>query len=226
MKPFPQHDDLELRDLVGRACRGETEAVGGLYDRYADRIYRFALTRLGDPDAAEDLLHEVFVKVIEALPRYEERGLPFGAWLFRIARNSVVDRVRATAPGASLDAALALADEAPGPAALAELGSDAALLRAAIGRLTPEQRDVVLYRFFGGLTPGEIAELMSRREGTIRALQFRALGALRRHLEEAGVAPERIAAPAPAAVLERSAATRSGGDARAAGLGLRKVSES
>ena len=68
-----------------------------------------------------------------------------------------------------------------------------------LDRLNPRHRQVIELRFFGGLTPGEIAELMSRREGTIRALQFRALGALRRHLEEAGVAPERIAAPAPAA---------------------------
>ncbi|HEX9044656.1 MAG TPA: sigma-70 family RNA polymerase sigma factor [Candidatus Limnocylindrales bacterium] len=185
MTPFSHDEGTALRELVRRARAGDGDAFGDLYDRYAPRIYRFALVRLGSPEAAEDLLQEVFLKVVEALPRYEERGTPFAAWLFRIARNGVIDHVRARAGTVAepLDAALAVRDDAPGPADLAELKGDAALLVAALDTLTPEQRDVVVYRFFAGLSPAEIAGVMDRREGTIRALQFRALGALRRHLD-------------------------------------------
>ncbi len=182
---FSHDEGAVLRELVRRAKSGDGEAFASLYDRYAMRVYRFALARLGSPEAAEDLLQEVCLKVVEALPRYEERGTPFGAWLFRIARNAVIDHVRAATPSEPLDAVIDLHDDAPGPAELAELKGDAALLISALDRLTPEQRDVVVYRFFAGLSPVEIASVMDRREGTIRALQFRALGALRRHLDRA-----------------------------------------
>lgn len=184
---FSHDEGTDLRELVRRAKSGDGDAFASLYDRYATRVYRFALVRLGSPETAEDLLQEVFLKVVEALPRYEERGTPFAAWLFRIARNSVIDhaRTRAAIPAEPLDAALGVHDDARGPAELAELKGDAALLVDALGSLTPEQRDVVVYRFFAGLSPAEIAGVMDRREGTIRALQFRALGALRRHLDRA-----------------------------------------
>lgn len=181
---FSERGDTELRDLVRRAKAGEGDALAALYDRYAERLYRYGLGRLGSPDAAEDLLQEVFVKVIEALPRYEERGAPFGAWLFRIARNGLVDRARAAVPSASLDAALDVRDLAPGPDVLAERGADVAALHDALGTLTAEQREVVLLRFYGGLSGAEIAGLMGKREGTIRALQFRAIASLRRQLED------------------------------------------
>jgi RNA polymerase sigma-70 factor (ECF subfamily) len=176
-------DDLDVRHLVALAKTGDARAFGALYDRYAERIYRFALVRLGEPADAEDLLQRVFVKVIEALPRYEDRGLPFAAWLFRIARNALIDIERARPSVASLDSAVHWPDGVDQPARLAELAADREAVRAALHALTAEQREVVIYRFFGDLTTREIGQLMGKREGSVRALQFRALATMRRRLE-------------------------------------------
>ena len=168
--------------MVARARAGDAKAVGDIYDLFAARVYRFLLYQVGGASDAEDLLQRTFLKVIEGLPRYEERGLPFGAWLFRIARNTAIDHQRTRHIHASLDDLLERPDDRRGPAELAETAFDRDSIRSAIGRLTPEQRDVVVYRFFAGLTPREIGLLLDKREGSVRALQFRAMQTLRASL--------------------------------------------
>ncbi|MGH2465704.1 MAG: RNA polymerase sigma factor, partial [Candidatus Limnocylindrales bacterium] len=84
-------DAARIRRAVAQARSGDPEAIARLYDLYAARVYRFALVRVESRADAEDILQQTFVKMIEALPRYEDRGLPFAAWLFRIARNSMID---------------------------------------------------------------------------------------------------------------------------------------
>jgi len=174
-----------LAALVAGAKAGDSQAFAAIYDAYAGRLYRFLLLRVGEPADAEDLLQRVFIKVIEALPRYQDRGLPFGAWLFRIARNVTIDFSRVRSEDETLTVVMDRADEAPEPPDAAERAADRRLVRQALGRLTPEQRDVIVYRFFAGLDHREIGALMGKREGTIRALQFRGLATLRRHLEPA-----------------------------------------
>ena len=187
-------DDLEVGRLVARARAGDRQAFGELYDRYAERVFRFALARLPEPADAEDLVQRVFLKAIEALPRYEERGLPFGAWLFRIARNALIDRDRVRRPTLPLDdAAQAHAAEHEQPARAVELSAEQERVRAALAALTAEQRDVLVYRYFAGLTPSEIAALMGKREGSVRSLQFRALAAMKRRLEPESPAAGRLA---------------------------------
>jgi len=182
-------DELErdvLADLLGAAKAGDGRAFATIYDAYAGRLYRYLLLRVREPADAEDLLQRVFMNVIEALPRYEDRGLPFGAWLFRIARNVAIDHSRASGDDVDpLPAAESHADDRDEPALLIELMADRQAVRDALDSLTPEQRDVLVYRFFADLSPGEIAVLMGKREGSFRALQFRGLAALRRRLEPA-----------------------------------------
>lgn len=182
-----------LASLLADARSGDSRAFAVIYDAYAGRLYRFLLVRVDEPADAEDLLQRVFVKVIEALPRYEERGLPFGAWLFRIARNVAIDFARARPNDEALATVEAQSDERRQPAAIAELMADRRLVREALDLLTPEQRDVLVYRFFAGLSPSEIGAIMGKREGSIRALQFRALAALRRHLEPSFIIDIRLA---------------------------------
>jgi RNA polymerase sigma-70 factor (ECF subfamily) len=170
---------------VAQARAGDELAFTELYDEYAPRVYRFLLLRVREPADAEDLLQRVFLKVIEALPSFQERGLPFGAWLFRIVRNTAIDFERARRPTTTLDAFVERPDDLPGPAVLVERALARSRLREALTMLTEEQRDVIVYRFLAGLGPAEIGKLMGKREGTIRALQFRALQALRRMGREA-----------------------------------------
>ncbi len=186
----------EIEDLVNRVQEGDPAALGALYDRLADRIYRFSLFRVGNHADAEDLTQRTFLKMIEALPRYQRRGIPFEAWLFRLARNAAIDLMRGRRRHESLDSASELRSEEPGPEAAAEQAAELTAARRAMEHLTEEQREVISYRFAAGLSPREIGLLMGRREGTIRALQFRALNAMRRYLR-AEEAPDPMPPRAP-----------------------------
>jgi RNA polymerase sigma-70 factor (ECF subfamily) len=182
-------DEDDVRQLVDRAKNGDHLAVGALYDRYADRLYRFARFRMPDPRDAEDLVQRVFLKMIEALPRYQSRGTPFGAWLFRIARNAVIDQHRTRRINEPLEAAEHEATTTRGPEELAVTATEMDALADAMNQLTDSQRDVIAYRFFAGLSPRETAKVMGKREGSIRTLQFRALLALRRRLSDEMAGP-------------------------------------
>ena len=192
------HVDIDA--LVERAARGDANAFRAIYEHLAPRLHRFVLVRIRERDDAEDLVQRVFLKMIEALPRYEQRGVPFAAWAFRLARNTVIDFERTRRPHTALDEIADRPDEVAEPAELFELEADRAAVRQAMTFLTPEQQDVISYRFFAGLSPAEIGALMGRREGSIRALQFRALTALRSRL---GPVREFATDDAAAADLER-----------------------
>lgn len=171
--------------IVEQARSGDADAFATLYDVYAPRVYRFLAVRVREPADAEDLLQQVFIKAIQALPRYESRGLPFAAWLFRIAQNVVVDFHRGRRATATLDATVA-AGSGSDPELEAQLGADREHIRRALDRLTAAQREVLIYRFFAGLDTAEIGRAMGKREGTVRALQFRALEAMRANLAAGG----------------------------------------
>jgi RNA polymerase sigma-70 factor (ECF subfamily) len=177
-------ETLDIEALVARARRGDHAAFTALYDAFAGRLYRFIRFRVGDDRDAEDLVQRVFLKVIEALPRYEQRGTPFAAWLFRLTRNVVIDHVRTRRPAEPLEALTARPATDRGPEELALSAIELDAIEAALDVLTPEQREVIAYRFFGGLSPAEIGLVMGKREGSVRALQFRALAALRRELAD------------------------------------------
>lgn len=164
--------------IVDKARSGDADAFATLYDVYAPRIYRFLTVRMREPADAEDLLQQVFIKTIQALPRYQSRGLPFAAWLFKIAQNVVVDFHRTHRETETLDAALR-AGSGSDPELKAQLGADQERVRMALDRLTAPQREVLIYRFFAGLDTAEIGHAMGKREGTVRALQFRALESMR-----------------------------------------------
>lgn len=172
-------DDAVVDAVVARAAAGDAAAFAAIYDAYAPRVRRFLRHQLGNGDLAEDLLQRTFVKMIEALPRYRSRGLPFGAWVFRIARNTVIDHRRTSHQVIPLDDALDRASEGGDPVTAAERDDDRTRLRAALGRLPDDQRDVLVWRFFADLTPAETAALMGRSSGAVRILQHRALASLR-----------------------------------------------
>jgi RNA polymerase sigma-70 factor, ECF subfamily len=180
-------DDEAVERLVAAAKAGDPEAFGSLFDAYYGPVYRYVASRVGRPSDAEDLAQLVFVKVLESLPRYEQRGVPFGGWLFRLARNVVIDHVRTRREHVTLDVIVEKSSGDQGPDELAVLRQEMDSIAHALRRLTPEQREAVELRFFAGLSAKEAAEAMGRQEGTVRGLQFRAIAALRREL---GIAPD------------------------------------
>src|SRR3989441_3183078 len=180
-------DDAAIERLVAEARAGASEAFGGLFDHFHGPIYRFIASRVQRPSDAEDLTQLVFVKALEALPRYESRGVPFGGWLFRLARNAVIDHVRTRHEHAELDSLIDAAHGDAGPDEIAVVRQELDAVRAALAGLTDEQKEAIALRFFAGLSAREAAEAMGKQEGTVRGLQFRAIAALRRQL---GIEPD------------------------------------
>jgi RNA polymerase sigma factor, sigma-70 family len=190
-------DEHDIQRLVARARSGDVAAMGALYDHYAERVFRFVRFRLGIAEDAEDVAQRVFVHMIEALPRYQTRGTPFGAWLFRIARNAVIDHQRTRRAHEPLEAFGEAPSKARGPEELVITSTEMERVTGALAQLTEEQREVIAYRFFAELSPREISTVLGRREGAIRATQFRALGALRRILADPESEPVRPQAEVP-----------------------------
>ena len=175
-------DGAAIERLVDEARAADAWAFGQLFDHFHLPIYRYIISRVHSPADAEDLTQLVFVKALEALPRYESRGIPFGGWLFRLARNAVVDFTRTRHEHTDLDAAIYHGSHEPGPEDVAMLRQDLVQVKVALATLTDDQREAITLRFFAGLSAREAAEVMGRQEGTIRGLQFRAIAALRRQL--------------------------------------------
>jgi RNA polymerase sigma-70 factor, ECF subfamily len=174
--------------LVDRAVADrDPTAFGELYDLFVDRVYRYLYFRTGQQAEAEDLTEQVFLKAWEAIGRYRWQGRPFLAWLYRLAHNVHIDHVRKQRPTTSLTDDNRPID-VPSDAATTELARrlDADLIARALAELTPEQQRVIVLKFIEGLGNEQIACIMDKREGAIRALQMRALLSLRRVLEKQG----------------------------------------
>lgn len=170
--------------LIERARDYDAQALAELYRRYAGAVFRYVYYRVGVPEVAEDLVADVFVRAIEGLPAYQDTGSPFKAWLYRIAHARLVDyyrreEVRRTMP---LDEQIAASAKA-GPDELAADRDEARRIWAALPQLTSEQQLVISMRFLAGFSTAEVAEVLEKTEGAIRALQHRALASLRRLLE-------------------------------------------
>lgn len=164
-------------DIVHRAQSADPQALAAIYEQYAPAIFRYAYYRLGDPELARDVQSDVFLRMIESIDRYEDRGWSISAWLYRIAHARTIDVLRRIdrQPQVPLEAWSALAD---GPDEALDLTADRAALRKAMARLNPCQRRVVLLRFVYGLSIEETARQMGRSVGSVKALQHRATARL------------------------------------------------
>lgn len=171
-------------ELVTRAQNGDREAFGELYTRYLSPIYRYLRSRLSDPRDAEDLTESAFLKAYQALPRYRERGWPFSAYLYQVARNALADHFRRRRPEVDLDGALAAPATDPGPAEYVEHGEMMVDLAAGVRSLPEDYQEVIRLRLLLGLPTTTAAQWMRRSEGATRVLLFRALRALRKKMKE------------------------------------------
>ena len=171
------------KDIVSRAIKGDGEAFTQLYEEHLDKIYRYVYLKVGSQSEAEDLTQEVFVKALEAIGSYKWRNLPFGSWLFRIAHNQVVDyfRKQGKVEKTALDDDITLVSES-NPALTAERELQIEEVIKCIGKLSPAQRDVISLRFGSELSTTEVAEVLGKNTGTVKALQYNAIVALRKML--------------------------------------------
>jgi len=166
--------DADDRVLVEAAQR-DPSRFADLYERHFERVYAFVVRRVRDRDAAEDVTAEVFHRALAGLPKYEWRGAPFGAWLFRIAANAIADRFKRSAREA------AAPTDAPDASVYLDIDhiDQAARLFRLVDTLPAEQRSVIIRRFVDEQSIREVARRMNKTEGAIKQLQLRALQTLR-----------------------------------------------
>jgi RNA polymerase sigma-70 factor (ECF subfamily) len=179
--------DNEIRLLVQCAQAGDQAALSKLYEQLAPQIYRYVYYRVGaDTQLAEDLTEDVFVRVLQKIGDYEDRGLPFVAWLYRIDHNRLTDHFRRQAVSASvpIDDHYDLPDAAAGQALDSLLTSG--VLTEALQKLTTDQRSVIVLRFLQGASVLETAQITGKTEDSVKKLQMRGLVALRRALGDRG----------------------------------------
>jgi RNA polymerase sigma-70 factor (ECF subfamily) len=176
----------EIR-LIQLAQRGDAEAYAVLYDRHYDAVYRYCYYRVSDVTLAQDLTSDVFVRMVAKLDTYRVRGRPLLAWLYTIARNLITDlhRQNGQAAHVPLEEATTLGQDGRRDMARdVDRRIQADCLATALQHLTEEQRQVILLRFMEDYRNGQVARILDKSEGAIKALQHRALKSLRRALEK------------------------------------------
>jgi len=180
----PAIADEQITALLPGCQRGEMAAVEALYDLYADRLYRYMLARVGEPDVAADLTTELFVRVIKHVEgfRLNQRrpAASFSAWLYRIAANLAADhhRQQRHISEVSLSPDLPIASRDLSPQRLMEQREAMAGLANAMAELSEDQRLVILGKFGEELSNADVARWLGKTEGAVKSLQHRALQAL------------------------------------------------
>jgi RNA polymerase sigma-70 factor (ECF subfamily) len=172
--------------LIQQAKKGNPAAFAQLYDQYQPAIYRYILYRVDDADTAEDLTAEVFVRLVERIDRFTYQGRPLLAWLYTIARNMVTDHHRHAGRSLPLFLDGQWAGDVADPEEAAEDRLAQRRLVTALACLTEDQRHVILLKFVEGMDNDTVAQTLGKSVGAIKALQHRALDALRRILEGSG----------------------------------------
>lgn len=176
-----------VSQAVKRAQLGDREALGFLYARYADNVHGYVRSIVHDSHEAEDVTQQVFAKLIRVIGKYEEREVPFFAWVLRVARNVAVDHLRRQRLVPVEE--LRITDHGSGDPAGGGRMRD---LREALAELPQDQREVLVLRHFAGLSPLEIATRTGRSEGSIHGLHHRGRRTLKAELVSRGAAPATV----------------------------------
>ena len=172
-------------DLISLAATGNRDAFGRLYERYRPRVLRHALFLTGDPILAEDITEQTFLNALQAIPRYQTRGVPFVAWLLRITCNLTINHKKSAQNNghAQLPEALQAEGTAYSPEDSCELKDDSRRVWDEVRHLPGEQRQVIVMRFIDDLSYQDIAQVLGKSVGAVRVIHFRALTNLRQMLD-------------------------------------------
>lgn len=170
-------------DLVRRAA-SDPQAFGELYERHLRRIYAYIYYRTGNHHDAEDLTERVFQRALGHVSEFQDMGVPFSAWLYRIAHNLVANwhRDRSRRPTVTLDERSATGMESPHPEAEAEASEERELLLEAVRSLPPERQQLLILKFVESMSNAEVGQVMGRTEGAVKSLYHRTLSSLREEI--------------------------------------------
>jgi RNA polymerase sigma-70 factor (ECF subfamily) len=172
-----------VTQAVARAKEGDASALQFLYVRFADDVCGYVRSIVRDAHEAEDITQNVFAKLMHAIHKYEQREVPFAAWILRVARNMTLDHIRARRQ-------IPFEEVRTDDQGHEQVGFERSqCLRDALSRLPEEQREVLVLRHIAGLSPNEIATRLGKSEGSIHGLHHRGRGALQAALREMGAAP-------------------------------------
>jgi RNA polymerase sigma-70 factor, ECF subfamily len=169
--------------LIQRAQALDDAALSSLFDTYYPKIYNYGLLQLKEAQAAEDLASDVMLKVLESIPRYRSRGVPLSAWVFRIARNRLVDIKRRGTRRREVGLQDRFVDGSATPHSTVERALDFGQVSLALSHLTEVQEQVIVLRFIKDLDVASVAQVLGRSESAVKSLQFRALTSLRHILQ-------------------------------------------
>ena len=181
-------DTIE-EELIRRVKAREEDAWAELFDLHYASLYRYAFARLRSREEAEDIAAQVFLEAVRGIDRYSYRGKPVLAWLYRIARNLIADQLRNKVRKERASQLMPGNDAFAPPA---DESLETIELLEAISRLTIDQQEVLILRFFMALTARATAQMLGKNETAVFALQVRAIAALRRTLAPRGVALEAL----------------------------------
>jgi len=171
------------RPLIERVRKGDQDAARTLYERYFDRIYNYVYARLGRAEDAEDLAIDTMTRSLTRLDQFQDQGVAFSSWVYKIAHNATIDHYRrhGKVTLVSLEQATLPQSADPSELAVEQLSNED--LRIALRALTDEQQQVLILRFFQDLTAAQVAGIMGKSVGAVQALQHRALSSLERTLQ-------------------------------------------
>ena len=171
-------DPLHEQALMIRSRQGDADALGEIYDAYAPRLYTFIYYKVHHRETAQDLLSITFTKALAALPRYQPSKGPAAAWLYTIARNTIIDHYRRLRPQENLedawDLSLAATQERD-----ADLAGKIALVHKHLTQLTPLEREILTMRVWQEMSYAEIAAALGKREDACKVAFYRAVRRLR-----------------------------------------------
>ena len=173
--------NISDEDALARAAQGDSEAVGVLYDRYVERIYNYIYYRTSNQHDAEDLTSRVFTRALRHISNYEDRGLPFSAWLYRIAHNLVANwhRDNSRRQVVGLDESFSTPGSHEQPESMVVRSEEEDFLLDLVSGLPDERQQLLILKFVDHLSNAEIGEIMGRTEGAIKSLYHRTLISLR-----------------------------------------------
>lgn len=184
--------DHHTGELLARAQKGSSEALGSLYDRYHTGVFHYLYYRVADVHLAEDLASEVFLRMVNRLSDFQPRATSLQAWLFQVARNLVIDHYRKNNSQVSVELHENVIALDADPTVAAEQRLTHEQLARALNRLAPDQRDVIILRFIIGMSLAHTGQILHKSEDAVKGLQRRGLLELREHMREWKVEDEKL----------------------------------